>query len=159
MQLHVAIAAIQKAIYSLLELENALAQWNGVLLPQAIAYLAMRNEACRPEQHLVGIERVVEVREVQYVRFGIQIRRPHQIETPAEVSTEARFDEDLRAFAGYVRAGDANLVVPDCKFHASIINIERPIQPGLHKNLVHFNRDLHLEAFVARGSVCERKPL
>src|SRR3954469_1617669 len=133
MQLHIAIAAIQKIVYSPFELRNTLAQWNGVLLPQPIPNLTMCNEASRPEQHLVGIERVIEVREVQYVGFRIQIRRPNQIETAAEVSSEARFDEYLRAFTGNVRAGDADLVAPDCNFHASFINIECPVQPGLHK--------------------------
>src|SRR6185295_12975332 len=95
MQQHVALAAIQKFFEPAFQLRDTIPELDGKLLSQPVANLAVRNEACGLQQELVGIEDIVKIRKTQRARLGIVIRCPCQVDRTAEVSREARFDQDL----------------------------------------------------------------
>ena len=60
MQLHVAVAAVQELIQPAPELVEALTELDGEFFPQFVADLAVRDEVCRLQQELVGVERAVQ---------------------------------------------------------------------------------------------------
>ena len=55
----------------------------------------MRDEVCRLQQELVGVERIVQVGKTQRACLGIVIGRCRQIGRTAEVTAEAQLDLDL----------------------------------------------------------------